>query len=165
MTTIRGYEHGDLQACRDLWVELTNHHRKIYGVDSIGGDDPGSQFDDHLVAVGPNRLWVAEVDERVIGLTGLIVDGTSGEVEPVVVTESERGRGFGKALLARVINEARDADIRLLSVRPVGRNSAALRFFHDAGFDVLGHIETFMDLRGERVWVAGEEVAGRDFRF
>ncbi|MEE9298139.1 MAG: GNAT family N-acetyltransferase [Acidimicrobiia bacterium] len=164
MSTVRPYEPGDLQACRDLWVELTEHHRLIYGVDSIGGDDPGSQFDDHLAAVGPTRLWVAEHDGAVVGLTGLIVDGTSAEVEPVVVSKAARGRGFGVALVERVVAEARTLGIELLSVRPVARNTSALRFFHDAGFDVLGHIEAFMDLNGERDWVPGETIAGREFR-
>ncbi|MEE8498365.1 MAG: GNAT family N-acetyltransferase [Acidimicrobiia bacterium] len=164
MTTIRPYDPGDLQACRDLWVELTVHHRRIYGTDTIGGDDPGAQFDEHLTAVGPERIWVAERDGTVVGLVGLIVDGTSGEVEPVVVAEDERGRGIGRGLLKRVTAEAGALGIRLLSVRPVGRNTAALRFFRDSGFDVLGHIEAFMDLEGDREWVDGETIAGRNFK-
>jgi N-acetylglutamate synthase-like GNAT family acetyltransferase len=164
VVSIRQYESGDLQECRDLWLELTVHHRGIYGVDSIGGEDPGSQFDEHLTAIGPERLWVAEDEGRVVGLTGLIVDGTSGEVEPVVVTEGERGAGIGASLVARVVEEASELGIRLLSVRPVGRNARAIRFFRDAGFDVLGHVEVFMDLTGEREWVEGETLADRGFR-
>lgn len=164
MTTIRPYDSGDLQACRDLWVELTAHHRHIYGVDTIGGDDPGAQFDEHLLAVGPEMIWVAERESRVVGLTGLIVDGTSAEVEPVVVTEGERGRGIGRALVQQVIQEAAAIGVTLLSVRPVGRNTAALRFFREAGFDVLGHIEALMDLEGDREWVDGETIADREFR-
>jgi hypothetical protein len=30
-------------------VELTDHHRWIYHDPSIGGDDPGTGFDDYLV--------------------------------------------------------------------------------------------------------------------
>jgi N-acetylglutamate synthase-like GNAT family acetyltransferase len=164
VVSIRQYESGDLQECRDRWLELTVHHRRIYGVDSIGGEDPGSQFDEHLTAIGPERLWVAEDEGRVVGLTGLIVDGTSGEVEPVVVTEGERGAGIGASLVARVVEEASELGIRLLSVRPVGRNARAIRFFRDAGFDVLGHVEVFMDLTGEREWVEGETLADRGFR-
>ena len=163
MTTIRGYSPNDLPACRDLWVELTVHHRRIYEVNTIGGDNPGAQFDDHLAAVGPDQLWVAEKGGHVIGLTGIIVDGTSGELEPVIVTESERGKGIGKELVSVVIAEAGRLGIRLLSVRPVGRNTVALRFFRDAGFNVLGHIEAFMDLSGERDWIAGEDIADRPF--
>lgn len=130
----------------------------------IGGDDPAAQFDHHLTAVGPERIWVAEQDSVVVGLTGLIVDGTSAEVEPVVVTDGERGRGIGRALVKRVIEEAGALGIGLLSVRPVGRNTAALRFFRDSGFNVLGHIEALMDLSEEREWIDGETIAGRDFK-
>lgn len=164
MSTVRPYDPGDLQACRDLWVELTEHHRSIYGEATIGGDDPGSQFDDHLAAVGAQRLWVAVQDGVIVGLTGLIVDGSAAEVEPVVVSPAARGAGIGTALVERAVAEARAVGVGLLSVRPVARNTSALRFFRDAGFDVLGHIEAFMDLEGDREWVAGEEIAGRDFR-
>ncbi len=164
MVLIRCYEAADREACRDLWVELTLHHRRIYGVDTIGGEDPGSQFDEHLMAVGPERVWVAELEGAIVGLAGLIIDGTSGEVEPVVVTELRRGAGIGRALVSKVVDEAASLGVRLLSVRPVGRNTSAIQFFRDAGFDVLGHIETFMDLSGEREWVPGETIADRDFK-
>ena len=43
---IREYASADYSACRMLWVELTEHHRRIYEDPSIGGDDPGGAFDD-----------------------------------------------------------------------------------------------------------------------
>jgi hypothetical protein len=46
--TIRPYGDSDLEPCRTLWAELTRRHREIYGDPSIGGDDPGAYFDDHL---------------------------------------------------------------------------------------------------------------------
>jgi len=55
--------------------------------------------------------------------------------------------------------------LRRLTVRPVGRNDAALRFFHGAGFDVLGRIELQLALRAERIdRKPGPELAGRRFR-
>ena len=52
-----------------------------------------------------------------------------------------------------------------LSVRPVGRNLAALRFFHKMGFDVLGYVELMQDFRsGKRPWREGETIAGRPFQ-
>ena len=46
--TIRLYKPGDLETCRELWVELTEWHRQIYDSPGIGGADPGKQFDEHL---------------------------------------------------------------------------------------------------------------------
>jgi len=91
--SIRGYRPDDLGACRALWAELTEHHRRIYGDPTIGGDNPGAYFDTYLAT--PERVdsWVAVIDGAVVGLTGLFDHGDSGEIEPVVVTEARRGRG------------------------------------------------------------------------
>lgn len=164
MTSIRGYEPGDLEGCRSLWVELAEQHRQIYGVDTIGGPDPGVHFDRHLAAVGPANLWVATDGDTVVGLTGLMEKDDIVEVEPLVVTHGQRGSGIGRALVEHVIDEARRRGVRLLSVMPVARNREAIRFYRQAGFDVLGYIEMFMDLTGEREWIAGETIAGEDFR-
>jgi len=165
MVTIRPYRSDDLEACRSLWVALTERHREIYGDDAIGGPDPGAQFDQHLESVGPDRIWVAEDAGTVIGLTSLIVDGREAEVEPVVVASARRGEGVGRLLVAAVVAQARALGVRLLSVRPVARNTEAIRFFHELGFAVLGHVEAFMDLTDrEGRWVPGETIAGRDFR-
>ena len=45
---VRDYAPADYSACRMLWVELTEHHRRIYEDPSIVGDDPGRVFDDYL---------------------------------------------------------------------------------------------------------------------
>ena len=73
--TVRQYDPSDLEPCRELWVELTQHHRHIYEDPSIGGGSPGSHFDKHLARVGPDQLWLAERYDRVVGLVGLIVEG------------------------------------------------------------------------------------------
>lgn len=96
---IRAYVPADYSACRMLWVELTEHHRRIYEDPSIGGDDPGGMFDDYLAIPERVASWVADLDGRVVGLTGLLDRGTSGEVEPVVVTDRLRSRGVGRLLI------------------------------------------------------------------
>lgn len=90
---VRGYVEADYGACRSLWAELTEYHRGIYGDPSIGGDDPGAGFDEYLTT--PERVgsWVAESDSEVVGLTGLLDRGTSGEAEPIVVAEALRNLG------------------------------------------------------------------------
>jgi len=56
-------------------VELTDHHRQIYDDPSIGGDDPGTGFDDHLATPGRIASWVAELAGTVMGLTGVFEPG------------------------------------------------------------------------------------------
>jgi len=103
---IRGYEARDRESCRALWTELTQWHRDLYEDQSIGGDDPGNAFDEHLERVGAERIWVAEEHEAVLGFVGLIVEGRRGELEPLVVAAGARGRGIGRALAEHVIAAA-----------------------------------------------------------
>jgi GNAT superfamily N-acetyltransferase len=159
---VRVYRPGDLDACRALWAELTETHRELYDDPTIGGDDPGRQFDAHLAATGSDRIWVAEAAGQVIGLAGLLLEGDRAELEPVVVTRSHRGAGVGRLLAAAVIEAARGAGARRLAVRPTGRNAAAIRFLHGIGFDVLGRVELQIELV-DRPRRRRERIADRDF--
>jgi len=156
---VRDYADGDYRACRALWTELTDYHRRIYGDPAIGGDDPGAGFDGYLAM--PQRIgsWVAESHGRVVGLTGLLDRGTSGEVEPVVVTEAVRDQGIGRQLISRVVEQALARGYEYLAIRPVARNVA--------GFRTLGgHIDLTMDLAPRRhEWLPGASLHGLDFDF
>jgi GNAT superfamily N-acetyltransferase len=164
VAVVRSYEAGDLDACRLLWESLTQWHRDLYENQEIGGDDPGRAFDEHLERVGPSNVWVADEDGRVVGLVGL-VPGDPPELEPISVAEDFRGRGIGRLLAERVVTVSRERGHARVQVRPVARNSAALRFFHALGFDVLGHIQLELDLATPERWRAGETLAGRTFRY
>ena len=76
--TIRPYADSDLEACRGLWRELTQHHRDLYDDQGIGGADPGTHFDSYLENPKLEAAWVAETDGSVVGLTGLLRDGDAG---------------------------------------------------------------------------------------
>jgi GNAT superfamily N-acetyltransferase len=164
---VRDYAPTDYAACRMLWVELTEHHRRIYEDSAIGGDDPGTAFDCYLA--DPERVasWVADLDGRIVGLTGLLDRGASGEVEPVVVTDRLRGRGVGRLLIERVAAEAAARGYEYLAIRPVARNVSAIRQFYDAGFQTLGgHVDLTMDLASRRHrWLDGARLHGLDFRY
>ena len=162
--TVRGYRDADLEACRALWVELTQWHRDIYAAPEIGGDDPGASFDEHLAAVGADNIWVAEADERVVGFAGMIPEEKSAELEPIVVSVAYRRRGVGRALAEAVVASARDRGLRQVLVRPVGRNAEAIRFFHAQGFGVHGQIELIFDLTASERWRPGAQIAGLDFK-
>jgi GNAT superfamily N-acetyltransferase len=160
---VRDYAEGDYRACRALWAELTEYHRTIYGDPSIGGDDPGAGFDGYLATSQRIGSWVAESHGRVVGLTGLLDQGPSAEVEPVVVTEAARDQGIGRRLISRVVEEARARGYEYLAIRPVARNVAAVQRFHAAGFRALGgHIDLTMDLAARRhEWLPGASLRSR----
>ena len=164
MASARRYEPRDLEACRSLWVDLTQWHRDLYGDQTIGGDDPGRAFDAHLEEVGPERIWVAEQEGRVIGLAGMMVNGRKVELEPLSIRAGCRNAGVGRLLAEAVLAAARDEGARQVVVRPTGRNAPAIRAFHALGFDVISRVELVCDLTDGQRWRVGEELAGRSFR-
>ena len=119
---VRNYVPTDLQQCRSLWSEMVERHREIYDDPSIGGENPGIEFDNHLNNVGAERIWVAASDEEVFGFVSLIVDGEQAEVEPMVVASEHRGRGIGRKLLNCAAEEAKRLGVLCLYVKPVARN-------------------------------------------
>ncbi len=164
---IRQYDSSDLESCRSLWAEIVERHREIYDDPSIGGENPGLEFDNHLNTVGSDRTWVAEADGDVVGLASLIVDGEEAEVEPLVVAASHRGSGLGSELMNHVANEAKRLSVLCLYVKPVARNEEAISFFYDTGFCTLGHIQMFQWL-GESFpgqWKSGPELFGKRFEY
>jgi GNAT superfamily N-acetyltransferase len=164
---VREYRGQDYPACRQLWVELTEHHRRLYGDPSIGGDDPGAGFDDYLATPARVTSWVADSAGTVVGLTGLFDHGVSGEIEPVVVTEGRRQRGVGRTLIDHVVKEATVRGYEYLAIRPVARNVGAIERFHAAGFRTLGgHVDLTMDLKARRHgWLEGVDLHGLEFGY
>ena len=164
--SIRPYETRDLAACRDLWLALTQRHRDIYDSPTIGGDDPGLHFDEHLARQDLAGLWVAELKSVVVGFTGLLREGDEAEVEPIVVREDARSRGIGRALLRHAEAEAKRLGATSLNIRPVARNVEAIRLFVAEGFDVLGHVQLFKKLGPSRTaWREGASLHGLDLRY
>ncbi len=165
MYELREYLPDDYAACRALWVELTQHHRDIYDAPTIGGDDPGSDFDEYLETDNRAVSWVATLDGQIVGLAGLLIEGSEAELEPVIVSQRQRGSGVGSLLVARAMDEARSRGLASIKVRPVARNSSAMQFFHKAGFQTLGHVELFQSLSdSKREWDAEITFHDREWR-
>ncbi|MEV1286721.1 GNAT family N-acetyltransferase [Micromonospora sp. NPDC049679] len=146
--SIRSYRPHDHSAGRRLWVELAERHRELYDDPGFGGADPGAGFDEYLTRLDLYGVWVAECPEDgVVGLVGLIMSGSVGKVEPVVVTARRRGQGIGRALLGHVAEQAHRRGLARLTISPESRNLDALRCLHGAGYDVLSAVELTLDLR------------------
>jgi len=161
---MREYRSADLDACRRLYAQLVEHHREIYDDATIGGDDPGAGFDGYLSIPERVMTWVATDGDTILGMTGLLWDGTEATIEPVVVDRHRRGNGVGRRLVETAIDESRRRGATDVNLKPVARNASAIQAFHQLGFRTLGHLQLFMSLdRDASYWRDGPELHGRPF--
>ena len=164
---IRNYTSTDLEICRSLWSEMVQQHRDNYDDQTIGGDNPGLEFDEHIGKIGSENIWLAESNGEVVGFTSLIKNDQEAEIEPIVVSNKHRGKGVGKFLIKHAAEEAKKQNILCLYVKPVARNKEAISFFHDCGFKTVGHIQLFkwFGEETEDTWQEGLEIFGKKFNY
>ena len=167
---VRDYTDADYGTCRSLWGEMALHHADIYEDPSIAGDDPGRGFDEYMNRPDRCGTWVAEADGQVVGLAGLLdtmgEEGV-GEIEPVVTASKLRSQGIGSKLIEHVVNEAKVRGFRFLTIRPALRNEKAFTLYVRLGFNHVGSVELFQDLKpeAERKWKPGIKIHGESLSY
>jgi ribosomal protein S18 acetylase RimI-like enzyme len=167
---VREYRETDHAACRALNGELAQHHAVIYDDPSIAGEDPGRGFEKYLGLSNRRGTWVAEIDGKVVGFTGLLEyqnQESVVEIEPLVVSAAFRDQGIGSKLAAYAKIEAKKQGYRFITVRPELRNEEAFKLYIRLGFNLVGEVELFQDLSPERgrTWKAGVEILGQKLRY
>jgi GNAT superfamily N-acetyltransferase len=98
---------------------------------------------ERLAIVG-DRVVVAELDGSVVGLAQLHVSPTlaldrpAAKIDGLVVDESHRGRGVGRALIAAMEAEARVRGCPLLYLTSATRRHEAHEFYRRVGLEQTG---------------------------
>ncbi|MEV7941580.1 GNAT family N-acetyltransferase [Kitasatospora sp. NPDC088264] len=108
----------------------------------------------------PGRLWVAELDGRVVGATGLVRADERpgwGQLRWVLLDPVARGRGLGGRLLETALDEARARAYEGVLLWTIAGLDAAHHLYAKAGFELtvsrsarkfgLDTVEQRMDLR------------------
>ena len=95
-----------------------------------------------IVSSSPGyKVFVAEKDNSVIGLMSFhaldILYGTGkiGRITALVITESERGKGIGKSLVAKAEELARESGCTRLELTTNVHRIAAHKFYESVGFE------------------------------
>ncbi len=83
-------------------------------------------------------LLTAEADRAVVGFAVLWFSADEGELGDLAVDPEHRGRGIGRTLLDRSIEEARLRGARTLYLEVRESNEAARALYETAGFDPVG---------------------------
>ncbi|MBN1160968.1 MAG: GNAT family N-acetyltransferase [Dehalococcoidales bacterium] len=167
---MRQYRASDYAACIALYKELAQRHAEVYEDPTIAAHDFKQVFDEYLGRSDRRGTWVAVMDDRVVGIIGLLDrTGEKGvcEIEPMVVSTDSRGEGIGSKLVAYVKEETKKKGYRFFTVRPELRNEQAFKFYVKLGFNLVGGVELFQDLSPElgRTWKSGIEILGQKLRY
>jgi L-amino acid N-acyltransferase YncA/DNA-binding transcriptional ArsR family regulator len=133
--TTRAMTDEDLDVVRDIYAE--------------GVATRNATFETHVPTARqlaskwlPGHRWVAEVDGAVVGWAAAsrVSSRTcyAGVAETsVYVTEAARGRGVGKSLLYRQVNEADRGGLWTLQTSVFPENRASIALHHSAGYRTL----------------------------
>jgi putative acetyltransferase len=85
---------------------------------------------------------VVETEGRVTGCAGLYPRSLDeGELRKMYLSPDARGRGLGRALLHRLIDEARRHELKRLTLESHSSLPAALRLYESAGFTFIPHAD------------------------
>jgi len=115
-------------------------HRLIY-IDAAWASVPGHAERDldawRETARRCRSMFLARRGGRPVGwVAGRVLDGGRGYVTTLAVATSDRGRGLGRALLARALTDLQRAGARGLALDVEAENEAALALYRSVGLEV-----------------------------
>jgi L-amino acid N-acyltransferase YncA len=142
--TIREYRDGDDAAIHAAYEEA------IAAGESFPPDEPPTLDRTRAVWIDDkSAVLVAELDGEFAGCCYVRPNfsGRAGRIANAgyLVAESARGRGVGRALLERSLNEARRLGFRAMMFNLVFERNPARRLWEAAGFEVIGRIPNAID--------------------
>jgi GNAT superfamily N-acetyltransferase len=144
---IREYRDSDFDVCLSLWKELAQYHVELYECPELMGPDPGHGFKEYIVNPARKGTWVAEIDGKVVGFSGLLIESPAhSDLEPMIVSEKYRNRGVSAALMKKVVAEAKKSGVWFLSVQPGARNKTAFDTYVKLGFRNIWTVQLIQEL-------------------
>jgi putative acetyltransferase len=97
------------------------------------------------------RFFVARIGEEAVGCGAVALFDGYAEVKRMYTREAARGRGVGKALLARIEAEALDAGKPVLRLETGTEQMAAIALYQGYGFRPCGAFGHYAGLEPHRV--------------
>ena len=112
--------------------EYAGSHREVEWSFRLA-EDSDQQLDAYIDL---GRVWVARApDGEIVGhLQAVARDESRWEVVNTAVVEHERGRGIGRALFDRAVDEARSAGVARVILATATADIGNLRFYQRCGF-------------------------------
>ena len=136
--TIRPGTTNDLPQALDLIKELAEYEREPNAVETAVEDMMRDGFGERPVF----EFFVAEEGEIIIGLALYYYSYSTWKgrclyLEDLIVTQSHRGRGVGRGLFDKVLEKAKEEDVRRVVWQVLDWNTPAIEFYKSLGAAML----------------------------
>ncbi|HEY8874547.1 MAG TPA: GNAT family N-acetyltransferase [Stellaceae bacterium] len=136
---------GPIQDARELVAELDEVLGALYEPDQRHGLTIEQVFEPNV------RFFVARLGDAAVGCGALALFDGYAEVKRMYTREAARGRGVGKALLARIEEAARDAGKPVLRLETGIHQRAAIGLYEGYGFRRCGAFGHYAGLPPRRI--------------
>ncbi|MFA1236835.1 GNAT family N-acetyltransferase [Serratia odorifera] len=134
--------HTALRYSSDRLAQILTHCFENYIVPfAMEGIAFASRF--HAEDLSLNHSLVVTYHQRPVALALIARRGRHSRIAALSIRPEMRGQGLGKALMARLITDARARGDRQLSLEVIDGNHAALALYQQAGLAVSGTLRGF----------------------
>ncbi len=136
---IRPGKKEDLPQVLELIRELAIYERAANEVENTVEMMLEDGFGEHPVY----GFFVAEKDDKIIGLALYYYrystwKGKCLYLEDIIVTEAHRGAGIGRELLDKIVEKAKEDNVRRVNWQVLDWNEPAINFYKKVGADLDG---------------------------
>ena len=154
--TIRDYRGGDLDRVQELTVAAFDGVSIAQNIHKLLGPVGGHDWTWHKaraiaadVAHDQMAVFVAEVDDRIVGVITTRVDTEAGIgfVPNLAVDQGEQGRGIGRRLLEHALQYFRSEGVTTAHIETLEQNQIGQHLYPAVGFkEVARQIHYALDL-------------------
>src|SRR5579862_6698299 len=123
-----------------LVQELEDELSSLYLAEQRHGFAVAALFQPHI------RFFVASQDGAAVGCGGVALFADFAEVKRMYVRKAWRGQGAAEALMARLVEETRKANLQTLRLETGMHSRAAIGFYKRMGFAPCAIFEPYASL-------------------
>lgn len=90
-----------------------------------------------------SKVFLAKMQEDVLGILALKVEGDSAEIMNVAVSEDQQGKGVGSRLITHSVNYCKENAINKLLIGTADTSESQLRLYKKLGFRPYDRLSNF----------------------
>ncbi|MGB9726680.1 MAG: GNAT family N-acetyltransferase [Minisyncoccia bacterium] len=136
---IRDYRFEDLSAFTQLMCEY--HHydnfNERFSESLTEAHERG--YDPYGYFTMPNRVWIAEIEDKIVGMMLVSIRGGSVKIS-LIVDEAYRRKGIGRKLIETLVQFVKEENLRKIYCTVAIHNTGTLAFLKKLGFVHEGYV-------------------------